>query len=118
MARPRLAGGTVVASCPSILISPPVTSSSPAISRSSVDLPQPEGPTKTANSPSSMVRSSGGMTSTAPKLLETLSSVMRPMDAPYFTAPKVRPRTSCFWLNQPRIRIGAMAMVEAAESLA
>ncbi len=37
---------------------------------------------------------------------------------PYFTAPKVRPRTSCFWLNQPRIRIGAMAMVEAAESLA
>ena len=37
---------------------------------------------------------------------------------PYFTAPKVRPRTSCFWLNQPRIRIGAMAMVEAALSLA
>ena len=37
---------------------------------------------------------------------------------PYFTAPKVRPRTSCFWLNHPRIRIGAMAMVEAAESLA
>ncbi len=37
---------------------------------------------------------------------------------PYFTAPKVRPRTSCFWLNQPMIRIGAMAMVEAAESLA
>ena len=36
----------------------------------------------------------------------------------YFTAPKVRPRTSCFWLNQPTIRIGAMAMVEAAESLA
>ena len=36
----------------------------------------------------------------------------------YFTAPKVRPRTSCFWLNQPMIRIGAMASVEAAESLA
>jgi hypothetical protein len=32
---------------PSISISPPVTSSSPAIRRSSVDLPQPEGPTKT-----------------------------------------------------------------------
>jgi hypothetical protein len=40
------------------------------------------------------------------------------MIVPYFTAPKVRPRTSCFWLNQPRIRIGAMAMVEAALSLA
>ena len=37
---------------------------------------------------------------------------------PYFTAPKVRPRTSCFWLNQPMIRIGAMAMVDAALSLA
>ena len=36
----------------------------------------------------------------------------------YFTAPKVSPRTSCFWLNQPMMRMGAMAMVEAAESLA
>jgi sorbitol/mannitol transport system permease protein len=33
-------------------------------------------------------------------------------------APKVSPRTSCFWLNQPMMRIGAMAMVEAAESFA
>ena len=36
----------------------------------------------------------------------------------HFTAPKVRPRTSCRWLNQPRTRIGAIAMVEAADSLA
>ena len=36
----------------------------------------------------------------------------------YLTAPKVRPRTSCFWLNQPMIRTGARAMVEAAESFA
>eukprot|EP01035_Chromulina_nebulosa_P043489 gene43488-58903_t len=36
----------------------------------------------------------------------------------HFTAPKVRPRTSCFWLNQPRMTIGAMAMVDAADSLA
>ena len=36
----------------------------------------------------------------------------------YLTAPKVRPRTSCRWLNQPRIRIGAMASVEAADSFA
>jgi hypothetical protein len=34
------------------------------------------------------------------------------------TAPNVSPRTNCFWLNQPMIRIGAMARVEAAESLA
>jgi hypothetical protein len=33
---------------------PEVTSSSPAIRRSSVDLPQPDGPTKTTNSPSSI----------------------------------------------------------------
>ena len=36
----------------------------------------------------------------------------------HLTAPKVRPRTSCFCENQPRMRIGAMASVEAAESLA
>ena len=36
----------------------------------------------------------------------------------HFTAPKVMPRTSCFWLNQPMIRIGAMASVEAADSFA
>jgi hypothetical protein len=36
----------------------------------------------------------------------------------YLTAPKVRPRTSCFCENQPRMRIGAIASVEAAESLA
>ena len=33
-------------------IAPDVTSSSPAIIRSSVDLPQPDGPTSTTNSPS------------------------------------------------------------------
>ena len=38
--------------------------------------------------------------------------------AGYLTAPKVRPRTICFWVIQPKIRIGAMASVEAAESLA
>ena len=36
----------------------------------------------------------------------------------YFTAPNVRPRTSCRWLIQPKTRIGAIAIVEAAESLA
>ena len=36
---------------------PASTSSSPAIQRSNVDLPQPEGPTRTANSPSAMSRS-------------------------------------------------------------
>jgi hypothetical protein len=39
---------------PSISITPEVGRSSPAMLRSSVDLPQPEGPTKTTNSPSSI----------------------------------------------------------------
>ena len=34
------------------------------------------------------------------------------------TAPKVRPRTSWRWLIQPKTRIGAIAIVEAADSLA
>ena len=36
----------------------------------------------------------------------------------HFTAPKVRPWTNCFWLNQPNTTMGAMAISEAAESLA
>ncbi len=36
----------------------------------------------------------------------------------HFTAPNDRPRTSCFWLIQPKIRMGAQARVETAESLA
>ena len=36
----------------------------------------------------------------------------------YFTAPKVRPRTSWRWLIQPKMRIGAIASTEAAESFA
>ena len=39
-----------------ILIEPDVTSSSPATMRSAVVLPQPDGPTKIMNSPSSTVR--------------------------------------------------------------
>src|SRR4051812_7011588 len=38
-------------------IAPESTSSSPASMRSEVDLPQPEGPTRTRNSPSSISRS-------------------------------------------------------------
>ena len=67
MASLRLAGASPVTSRPSMLMVPPVVSSRPAIRRSSVDLPQPEGPTKTTNSPSSMSRSMLGMMTVAPK---------------------------------------------------
>ncbi len=88
-----------------------------------MDLPQPEGPTNTANSPFLMSRSTPLITLTAPKALRTDFSWMLPMShvsllPAYLTAPKVRPRTSCFCENQPRMRIGAMARVEAAESFA
>ena len=57
MAMSRSRGGTSLTTSPPIQISPPVISSSPAIMRSVVDLPQPEGPTSTTNSSSAMSRS-------------------------------------------------------------
>ncbi len=123
MESPRFAGGTSTTLAPSIKMRPPLTSSSPAIIRRSVVLPQPDGPTKTTNDPSSISRSAPGMTICGPKALLTRSSVILPMvllsgSALYLTAPKVSPRTSCRWLNQPRTSIGAMARVEAADSFA
>src|SRR5689334_9318851 len=56
--------------CP-IHISPPVISSSPASMRSSVDLPQPDGPTSTQNSPSTISMSTPRMTGVDPKRLCT-----------------------------------------------
>ena len=51
----RSFGGTRLTTVPPIAISPSLISSSPAIIRSSVDLPQPDGPTSTQNSPSAIV---------------------------------------------------------------
>src|SRR5690349_6052147 len=53
--------------------------SSPQIIRSKVDLPQPDGPTKTTNSPCSTARSIPWMTSTVPKDLDTALSSMAAM---------------------------------------
>jgi hypothetical protein len=47
---------------PPMAISPPVISSSPATMRSSVLLPQPEGPTMTMNSPSAISASTPWIT--------------------------------------------------------
>src|SRR5207245_3520027 len=51
-------------------------------------------------------------------LLDAVELEERHARAPYFTAPKVSPCTSCFWLNQPTTTIGAIASNDAAESLA
>src|SRR3546814_16522500 len=47
-------------------ISPAVISSSPATMRSSVDLPQPDGPTSTTSSPSAISRSTPRIASNPP----------------------------------------------------
>src|ERR1041384_7838482 len=53
----RSLGARSLTTSPPIFSSPSVMSSSPAISRSAVDLPQPEGPTRIMNSPSPISRS-------------------------------------------------------------
>jgi hypothetical protein len=54
MAMSRSLGATLLTTRSPMAISPPVMFSSPAIIRSRVDLPQPEGPTRMTNSPSSI----------------------------------------------------------------
>ena len=51
IATSRSLGGTSLTTRSLMLISPPVTGSSPAIIRSRVDLPQPDGPTSTRKVP-------------------------------------------------------------------
>src|SRR6476469_2202476 len=54
----RELGSTLVTSRSPIRMRPPLTGSRPASMRRDVDLPQPEGPTRTRNSPSPISRSS------------------------------------------------------------
>src|SRR3954471_11624055 len=75
MAMSRSAGSTALTMRPPISISPPVMLSSPATMRSSVDLPQPEGPTSTQNWPSPTSNSMPLMASNPPaEVLWTLRS--------------------------------------------
>src|SRR5262249_1668835 len=71
----RSFGGTSLTPSPSTAISPPVISSSPAIMRKVVDLPQPDGPTSTTNSLSAMSRSMALTASTSSYFLMTFRSV-------------------------------------------
>ena len=56
MATSRLRGGTPFMVWPAILSVPEVMLSSPAMDRSSVDLPHPDGPTSATKLPFSMLR--------------------------------------------------------------
>ena len=68
-----------VTSSPSSRIVPDEGSSNPAIIRRNVDLPHPEAPTSTANSPSAMSRSMPRITETSPKRFSTLRTLTAAM---------------------------------------
>ena len=70
----RARGGRSLTTVPPMRSRPTVMSSRPAIIRSSVDLPQPDGPTNTTNSPDVIARSIPWITRTEPYALATLLS--------------------------------------------
>ena len=70
----RLYGGTVATSSPSSRIAPSVGCSKPAISRSVVVLPQPDGPSSEKNSPWRICSEISLTASKSPKRLHTPSS--------------------------------------------
>src|SRR5436190_18518668 len=74
MPKLRERAGVFVRSLPSRLTSPESGGSSPAITRSSVVLPQPDGPRKQTNSPASMARLTSSSATTLPKRLPMLRS--------------------------------------------
>ena len=69
MAMSRSLGGMSLTTRSPISTVPPSGRSSPAMTFSRVDLPQPDGPSSTANSPFSTVRSMPFSTSTGPNRL-------------------------------------------------
>src|SRR5215470_11511974 len=79
MAMSRSFGGTSLTTSPPIIISPSVMSSRPAIMRSVVDLPQPDGPTRTTNSWSAISRSMPRTASTSSKRLTILRNLTSAM---------------------------------------
>ena len=99
MPMPRSLGSSQVTFLPLMKIWPSVMSSRPAMQLSSVDLPQPDGPSSTMNSPSAMSRLSLLSTFTLPKarcrsLTATDGWTLSSGSCAYpFTAPAAMPRT-------------------------
>ena len=81
MARSRSRGGTSLTTLSSIRISPAVGSSSPAIIRMVVVLPQPEGPSRTTNSSSATASETASTPTKPPQRFETRSRVTEAMRA-------------------------------------
>ena len=71
MAMSRSRGGMWFTTRSPMVSMPSEISSSPAIMRSAVDLPQPDGPSRTMNSPSSTSRERRSTATTSPNRLVT-----------------------------------------------
>ena len=121
MAMSRSFGSTSFTTLPSIRIVPEVIASSPAVILSTVDLPQPEGPTNATNWPRSTPRLKSLTAFTVPNDLWMASnSTKGGMSAPgkdglrHFTAPSVSPRTRCRCISSTKIRIGRLMPIAPA----
>src|SRR5262245_16447982 len=69
MATLRALGGSASMRCPARWIDPLVAASRPAVNRSSVDLPHPEGPSTTTSSPSPASNEKSSSAHTSPQRL-------------------------------------------------
>ena len=78
----RCEAGLRATSSPPIRISPEVGSSSPAIMRSVVVLPQPEGPSSMKNSPSSTLKEEDCTAVNSPNSLRTLRITISAISGP------------------------------------
>ena len=90
IAMPRSLGSWPVTSAPPMKMAPLPTSSSPATAESSVDFPQPDGPSSTVNSPGSTSRLMSASTRSEPNDLLTLR-----MDTPAVIVSPSPRRTRC-----------------------
>src|SRR5690348_2008100 len=79
----RSFGATRFTTLPPMTISPSVISSRPAIIRKSVDLPHPDGPTSTQNSPSAIATSTPRITCVVPNHFSTAAIVTAAMGIVY-----------------------------------
>ena len=108
----RSLGSTSFTTRPPIAISPSVMVSRPAIMRSSVDLPQPEGPTITMNSPSAIVDVTPWITRTS--LRVALLDVLAGRSRPFYFSVSTRPFTNHFCMRITTSAGGSIASIAVA----
>src|SRR3954452_9767181 len=100
MAISRSLGATSLTIRPPISMLPALARSSPAIMLSRVDLPQPDGPTSTANSPLSMSRSMPFSTSRLANFFDRPRMLNAAMMTPSLDGPRSQPAHEIFSAEQ------------------